>query len=105
MKGLGFGLIRTGDNYVVMTAVRAVPGNPELHEGMADLFIVQEGSADICVGGRLVDGKAAGPGEWMGGRVEGGKVTSVAAGDILWVPAGEPHQVTPSGAGIGRNGR
>lgn len=90
-------MIRQGGNYMIFTVVRAVPGDPELHEGMADLFMVQEGRANIRVGGKLVDGKLIGPGEWAGGRVDGGEVRHVTTGDMLWVPAGQPHQVTPSG--------
>lgn len=96
-EGQAYNVMRKGPNYMLLTAVRGVPGKPELHEGMADLFIALEGGAEVRVGGRLVGGKTYAPGEWMDGRIEGGEIRRLGVGDILWVPAGLPHQVTPSG--------
>jgi mannose-6-phosphate isomerase-like protein (cupin superfamily) len=93
--GRAAAVLRRGENYLVMTAVRAVPGEPEVHERMADLFIVQEGSAKVHLGGSLAGGRLVSPGEWVGGRISGGEVRPLGPGDLLWIPAGWPHQVTP----------
>jgi quercetin dioxygenase-like cupin family protein len=37
------------------------------------------------------------PGEFRGGTISGGRDYQLAPGDILWIPAGAPHQVTPKG--------
>jgi quercetin dioxygenase-like cupin family protein len=36
-------------------------------------------------------------GEFRGGTITGGQEYQLAPGDILWIPAGAPHQVTPKG--------
>jgi len=91
------GPVRSGDGYEVMRSVRVQPGSPERHETISDLFIVQEGTADVRVGGTLTDAKQIRPGEWYGGRIEGGEVHTLAPGDMLWIPADTPHQTTPTG--------
>jgi mannose-6-phosphate isomerase-like protein (cupin superfamily) len=90
------GDIFKGPNYLVMNAIRVVPGVPERHEQMADLFIVQAGAADVLIGGELTGDKAITPGEHRGGSMTGGHVRHVAVGDLLWIPAGVPHKVTPT---------
>ena len=90
------GPVRSGDSYEVMRSVRVQPGSPERHETVSDLFIVQEGTGDVRVGGALLGAKQIRPGEWYGGRIEGGEVHSLAPGDMLWIPANTPHQTTPS---------
>ena len=90
------GPVRSGDRYEVMRSVRVQPGSPERHETVSDLFIVQEGTGDVRVGGALLGAKKIRPGEWYGGRIEGGEVHSLAPGDMLWIPANTPHQTTPT---------
>ena len=31
------------------------------------------------------------PGEWRGGTLEGGSFYRLSPGDVLWIPAGQPH--------------
>jgi len=90
------GPVRSGDSYEVMRTVRVQPGSPERHETVSDLFIVQEGTGDVRVGGEMVGAKRIKPGEWYGGRIEGGEVHSLGPGDMLWIPVGAPHQTTPT---------
>lgn len=88
-------IIRQGDNHMVLTVRRVAPGEAEVHERMNDLFIVQEGAAQVVVGGSLTGAKNTFPGEWFGGEIAGGHVQKLEAGDILWIPAGMPHRVMP----------
>jgi uncharacterized protein YjlB len=45
------------------------------------------------VGGQVSGNKETQPTEWRGGEISGGKDYSLAAGDVLFIPAGIPHRV------------
>jgi uncharacterized protein YjlB len=56
-------------------------------------MLVQAGSATVLLGGRYEGGHEESPGETRGGQLVGAKAQRVAAGDLLVIPAGLPHQV------------
>jgi mannose-6-phosphate isomerase-like protein (cupin superfamily) len=84
-----------GSGYIVQASLRLEPGEVEVHAVTADLFIVQQGQADVELGGAVEGGRDTAPNERRGGKIVGGHVRSLSPGDVLWIPAGEPHQVTP----------
>jgi mannose-6-phosphate isomerase-like protein (cupin superfamily) len=87
----------TGPGTILLAARRDRQGLVELHLRQNDEFVVQAGHATVRVGG-VVDGNhETGPGESRGGTSTGGHDYQLAPGDILWIPAGAPHQVTPKG--------
>jgi len=88
--------IWSGEGYAVSTAVRLVAGEPEIHAEMSDIFVVQAGRAEVLLGGAAEGGRLISPGEHRGGRIVGGRRRALGPGDILWIPAGEPHQVLPT---------
>ena len=73
-------------------AFRNGPGEAEMHERLADLLIIREGSGTVLVGGRMVEGHSTAEGEMRGKAIEGGTKYPVAAGDVLYVPANVVHQ-------------
>lgn len=73
-------------------AYRNGSGEAELHEKQADLLLIRSGSGTVLVGGKMVEGKATGPGEIRGKAIEGGTRYPIAAGDILYIPANMVHQ-------------
>ena len=75
-----------------MLAYREATGSAEVHEHEADIFVVESGEATIVTGGKLVDGHAQKPGEIRGTSIDGGERHPLAAGDIIHIPAGVPHQ-------------
>lgn len=77
----------------LMMAVRHASGQAELHEKMADVFVVRSGTATLVVGGEMVDGKTTAPGEVRGTSVRGGQRQELAPGDVVHISAGVPHQV------------
>lgn len=85
-------LARYGNHYL-MLAYRAETGSSELHQSEADIFIVESGSATIITGGKLLNGHTVKTGEIRGSGIEGGERHSLAAGDIVHIPAGTPHQL------------
>jgi mannose-6-phosphate isomerase-like protein (cupin superfamily) len=86
-------VIRSDPSSMILTVARTRAGDAELHERMADFFVVQQGSAEVLVGGRSSGNRKVSPGEWMGGIIEGGRIHRLGPGDTLWIPAGVPHQV------------
>jgi mannose-6-phosphate isomerase-like protein (cupin superfamily) len=82
-----------GPDAVAFNARREVDGQVEIHMEQNDLFIGHSGSATIVVGGYVEGNRLRGPGEWIGGTISGGVSYDIGPGDMLWVPAGIPHQV------------
>jgi mannose-6-phosphate isomerase-like protein (cupin superfamily) len=79
-------------HHYTMLAFREKSGGGELHQNFADMFVILDGHATIVTGGSVVDEKTVGPGEVRGKSVEGGTRQEVAAGDVVHIPAGMPHQ-------------
>jgi mannose-6-phosphate isomerase-like protein (cupin superfamily) len=71
---------------------RDADGQVEVHTRLNDEFVVQAGRATVLVGGRVSGNKEIAPGEWRGGTVVGAKSYRLGPGDVLWIPAGAPHQ-------------
>lgn len=85
-------IARYGNHYT-MLAYREATGSSELHEHDADIFVVQSGEATIVTGGKMVNAKTEKPGEIRGTSINGGEKHTLAAGDIIHIPAGTPHQL------------
>jgi mannose-6-phosphate isomerase-like protein (cupin superfamily) len=80
---------------------RTADGGAEVHMGKADVFVIQSGAAALVTGGEVVDPKTIGPGEILGARVQGGVRHELAAGDVVEIPPGVPHQfLVPKGGQI-----
>jgi len=85
------------DAYHFMVAHRAERGEAETHAVMDDLFIVAEGTAEIIVGGELVNPKETTAGEWRAASIKGGRAIPLGTGDVIRIPHGTPHQIIPRG--------
>ena len=85
-------LARYGNHYFLL-AKREQTGSSEMHEHEADVFVVQSGEAAIVLGGKIVGSHAVKPGELRGTSIEGGERRHLAAGDVIHIPAGTPHQL------------
>jgi len=95
--GLATAPVPTGPGATVLAARRDGVGEVEVHERLNDEFVVQAGHATVRVGGKVAGNRQTAPGEWRGGTITGGASYQLAPGDVLWIPAGSPHQVTPKG--------
>jgi mannose-6-phosphate isomerase-like protein (cupin superfamily) len=96
-NGLVTAAAPTGPGTTLLAARRDQPGEVELHSHLNDEFVVQAGHATVRVGGEVSGNRQTAPGEFRGGAITGGHDYQLAPGDILWIPAGAPHQVTPKG--------
>ncbi len=85
-------LARYGNHYT-MLARRQATGSAEVHEHEADIFVIETGEATLVTGGTIVNGHAEKAGEIRGSSITGGERNQVAAGDIIHIPAGTPHQL------------
>jgi mannose-6-phosphate isomerase-like protein (cupin superfamily) len=80
-------------NHFTMIAHREGNGEAELHEKVADLFVVQAGEATLVVGGTMPAAKTTAPGEKRAPSIEGGSKHKLTAGDVVHIPANTPHQL------------
>jgi mannose-6-phosphate isomerase-like protein (cupin superfamily) len=92
-KGSSGSTLAATGNLALKTSVRTVSGGAEIHAHFDDLMVVQQGSATLVTGGTVVDAKTDANGETKGPRIEGGVSRTIQAGDVVIVPAGEPHQL------------
>jgi mannose-6-phosphate isomerase-like protein (cupin superfamily) len=81
---------------------RDADGNPEQHDNIVDVVIVQSGEGTLVMGGTMVGKRAgAGAGEYLGTRLDGGDRHPLGAGDVVHIPAKIPHSfLVPAGKHI-----
>lgn len=92
-NGLATFRVPTDKNVTAILARRQKDGDVEVHDKLSDLLVGREGVATLLIGGRHVGGREASPGEWRAGRIEGGRRVILGPGDMIWIPAGVPHQM------------
>ena len=80
-------------NSLTMIAHREGDGEAELHETMADFFIVESGEATLVTGGEVTGAHTTQPHEIRGPSIKGGEKRKLGVGDIVHIPAGVPHQL------------
>lgn len=85
------GLITNNPAFMVAGAHRGAPGQVEVHEKTTDILYIVEGEAVYVTGGKVMNGKQTRPGEWIGDSIEGGTEHHLKKGDVIIVPAGQPH--------------
>ena len=88
------GLLLDAQGYKIDAGRREAPGEVEYHERVVDVMRVVDGTATVVTGGEMVDARDVAPGERRAASIEGGVTHTLAAGDVLAVPAGVPHQFT-----------
>lgn len=72
---------------------RTTIGGAEIHAHFDDVILVTEGKATLITGGELIDPHARSNGETTGSGIRNGIVQPIAAGDLVHIPAGTPHQL------------
>ena len=77
---------------------RDADGNPEQHDAIVDIVMVQSGAGTLVMGGTMVGKRGTNAGEWVGTHLEGGDQHRLGPGDIVHIPAGIPHSfLVPKG--------
>lgn len=93
VKGSGGSTLADYGTHAIKLSERTVSGGAEIHAHFDDVMIVMEGKATLITGGELIDAHMGGNGESTGSGIRNGIVQFIAAGDIVHVPAGLPHQL------------
>lgn len=79
--------------YSYQTIIRDKNGEIEIHDDRNDIIVVQEGRAEVQLGGTVVGNRVTAPGEHRGGTATGYRSQTLAPGDLLYIPAGMPHLI------------
>lgn len=92
--------LATGDatRYQLVIVSRRAEAAAELHEHWSDVVWVRAGRAVLRTARGLQQRQSAGPGEWTGAIGPQAQQRTIAAGDILVIPAGLAHQWRPHGS-------
>jgi len=86
------GLLLDTKGYKIDAGRREGPGEVEYHEHVVDVMHVLEGSAKVVTGGQMVEPRPVAPGEIRASGLDGGIAHDLAAGDVLAIENGVPHQ-------------
>ena len=81
----------TAKDLLVSGSFRDKAGQVEVHEKETDVIHVLEGTATFVTGGKMLGGKQTKPGQMLGTDIEGGETHKLVKGDVIVVPAGNPH--------------
>lgn len=79
------------NGYTLSTIRRTANGNIEIHEKETDIFYVMDGSATFIAGGTPVEPKQLRAGQLTAKEISGGQTYELKKGDVVVVPAGQPH--------------
>ena len=77
--------------YIVQCSNRTGPGVVEVHTKETDVIYVIDGSATFVTGGKAQNVTATNPLQPRGTDIQGGEVHHLTMGDVIVVPAGQPH--------------
>jgi len=77
-------------------------GNPEQHDTIIDVVIVQSGEGTLVLGGTMIGKRAGGgAGEYIGTSLQGGELHPLGPGDVVHIPNKIPHSfLVPKGKHI-----
>lgn len=96
-KGSSGATLGNYGSHKLMLSLRSTTGGAEVHAHFDDVMIVLGGSATLITGGQLINPETKANGESEGSGIRDGVKQKVAAGDVIEIPAGTPHQlVIPS---------
>ncbi len=79
--------------HALMLSQRTANGAAEIHAHFDDVMMVMEGKATLITGGEVIDPHAGSNGETTGSGIRNGIIQNIAAGDLVHIPAGTPHQL------------
>jgi mannose-6-phosphate isomerase-like protein (cupin superfamily) len=85
-------LARYGNHFLLLVS-REETGSSEVHQHVADVFVVEAGEATLLTGGKMVKPHTTQPGEIRGSSIEGGERHALTTGDVVHISAGVPHQL------------
>jgi mannose-6-phosphate isomerase-like protein (cupin superfamily) len=91
--------LKTDSTTAVWAIRRDAPGQVELHRKFNDVIVAREGTVTVLIGEKVEGNREIKPNEWLGGKIIGGRTYTLAPGDVLFIPAGLGHLMTPPSGG------
>ena len=85
------------DHWLMLVEIADATPPPEMHAAETDIYIALQGSAQLTVDGQLKDPREKSPGQFIGSEILGGRTLTIRPGDVVYIPAGVPHQVDTQG--------
>lgn len=92
-------LLKTDASTPVYVIRRDGPGKVEVHRELNDVIVIREGTVSVLIGEKVEGNHEVKPNEWLGGKIIGGTSYTLAPGDVLFIPAGLGHVLTPPAGG------
>jgi mannose-6-phosphate isomerase-like protein (cupin superfamily) len=83
--------------YRLSLEYRPGTSSASVHEKDAELLIVLKGTGEFVTGGKLVDEERSNASNLRGSSIADGDTQEVVEGDSMFVAAGVPHQIIPTG--------
>ena len=77
--------------YMVQCSNRTGPGVVEIHTKETDIIYVIDGEATFVTDGKALNVKSDNPEQPRGTDIQGGASHHLVKGDVIVVPAGQPH--------------
>jgi mannose-6-phosphate isomerase-like protein (cupin superfamily) len=77
--------------YMVQCSNRTGPGVVEIHIKETDVIYVIDGAATFVTGGKALNVKSDNPLQPRGTDIQDGEAHHLVKGDVIVVPAGQPH--------------
>lgn len=91
--------LKTDSTTSVWAIRRDAPGQVEVHRKLNDVIVAREGTVTVLIGEKVEGNREIKPNEWLGGKIIGGRTYTLAPGDVLFIPAGLGHLMTPPPGG------
>lgn len=88
-------------DYIVQCSHRTGPGVVEVHAKETDIIYVIDGSATFVTGGKALNVTGTNPLQPRGTDIQGGESHHLTKGDVIVVPAGQPHWFKEVPASVG----
>lgn len=83
------------DSQKFMVVHRDGRGDAEYHAMFSDVMFIESGHGTLTYGGSLVNPRDTAANEKRAPGIRGGMEKPLAPGDVVTIPPGTPHQVTP----------
>ncbi len=77
---------------------RTTPTHVEAHAEWDDVLVFQDGWGSVYYGGEWRNSQRIYQGERRGGSLANPHALAVGPGDVVRIPAGEPHRIVPMGS-------
>jgi mannose-6-phosphate isomerase-like protein (cupin superfamily) len=85
------------DAYQYFVMGRREAGLAEIHKQWTDVTTIRSGKGVLRTGKTLAGQRETSPGEWRGDSVQASVERQLGAGDLVVIPVGVAHQLSPVG--------